>query len=93
MKKFSLVIIYMLEVLAFFPILRYILYFIVTKHSFHDDKYVFTRVFISVPILIILGLVLIFKYGKINKIFGILFITIALLWSIILIKSFLAEGS
>ncbi len=90
MKKISLGVIYFLQFLALFPILRYLYYFVITKHTFEYDKYVFERVFISAPVLIILGLVMIFKFGKVNRIFGIIFIIIALGWSIIIFKSFSA---
>lgn len=56
MKKNILFIIYPLGIFLLYPIIRYIYFFVITTSTTEADKFVFTRVYFSGPLLIIIGL-------------------------------------
>ncbi len=92
MKKTIIALFYLVQFLACYPILRYIYYFVLNDNDFSKDKYVFERVFISSPILIIVGLIMLFFLKKFNRIAGGVFVCIGMIWLFVLIKSAAGEA-
>jgi len=91
-KNIFLLLVYPLAILAAWPILRYVYYFEIGNNSNVLDKFVFARVYLSSPILMLSGVFLFFSYNKTHKLFGLIFFTIGLVWLLVIIKSFLNEA-
>jgi len=92
--NFKLASIYVLSLLALYPIIRYIAVFKVDILEGFEDKFIFARVFLSSPILLICGLILFFRFNTlINRLFGLIFSIIGLLWMIALIIEIAKEAA
>ncbi len=61
----------------------------------HTAFWVLIQVLLSSPMLILLGLLLYFKYGSllINKILGALSFVIGFIWFIVIVKTIIGEAS
>jgi len=76
---------YLLGIVFLYPVMAHILMYQLryrTGELPHGKFWMYMQIFFSGPALIILGLVLYFKYGglTLNKIFGILFLLIGVYW-------------
>ena len=95
--KYIIVFLYLSVVFFLYPVAAHILMYqlgYMTDKLPHGKFWIYTQIFFSGPALIILGLVLYFKYGKIiNRILGILLITIALYWLYNIISDVINEAA
>ena len=94
-KNDSIIILSVYLVAAFFafPILRYILLFTLQLDPLASDEFVLIRVFLSGPVLILLGFFLSTNFkGIIHRFFGILFLLGGCAWIIVLIETAITEA-
>jgi hypothetical protein len=93
-KNGNLYLAYLLAVLACFPIGRYIFYFVLRDNSsLIEDGFVFERVYLSSPVLLITGAYIFFAHKKIHKVLGLLFFSIGFFWLIFLIRDLMSEAA
>lgn len=93
MKKSKLLfILYPIGILFLYPIIRYIYFFTIKTSYDVKDRFVFIRVYLSSPLLIIVGICLFFLYKGFHKISGLIFISIGLLWFLFLIRELMHES-
>lgn len=61
----------------------------------YDHFWVYIQIFLSSPSVIILGMILYFKYGQVvlNKVLGIIFVLIGLYWLYILVWDIIKEAA
>lgn len=96
--NYQIVLVYLLSLLFLYPVVAHILMFrigyLVDKLP-HGQFWVYMQIFLSGPAIIILGLVLYFKYGqiKLNKFIGIALVLIGLYWLYILINDIIKEAA
>lgn len=95
-KRLDIILVYLFAILALYPVARYLLVFQLELFS-NDltDKFIIARIFFSGPVLLIMGLILFFKYKKniINRILGILFSIIGLFWIIEIVLTIIKEAA
>jgi hypothetical protein len=81
---YQIIFLYVVGIFFLYPILAHILMYqlgYMTDILPQGKFWLYTQIYISAPVLIILGLLLYFKYkGPANKVFGVLFLIIALYW-------------
>lgn len=101
MKKkdfLPVLVIYIIAAIVIYPVLAqiimYDLNFMVDKLP-HSIFWVNVQVFLSAPLLIILGIVLYVKYDYkiMNKIFGVSFFLLGIYWLITILKTVAAEAA
>ncbi len=96
-KNYQIILVYLLGMIFLYPVLAHILMYqlgYMTDRLPHGKVWIYMQIFISGPALIILGLLLYFKYGGIaNKILGILFFAIALYWLYNVISDVIKEAA
>ena len=91
--NYKLVILYILIVLALFPILRYIVVFQLLNLNYLEDRFIVPRIIFSGPGLIIIGIILISNFkSSINKSLGGLSILTGIVWLIFIFKAILEEA-
>jgi len=90
--------VYLLSLFFLYPVAAHILMYeigyFVNKIP-HGKGWITVQVFLSEPVLVILGLILYFKYGQIrlNKFFGIIFILIGAYWMYTLLLDIIKEAA
>lgn len=93
---FALLIIYIAALILLYPVVVQVLMYnldIMVDRLPHGPFWVMVQVFLSGPLLIVLGLILYFKYGKFigNKISGAVFCLIGFIWLLEIIKTIISE--
>ena len=83
-KNKLLYIIYLLQIIALIPIVRFWYYVLFDRFTSDFSYMVSIRVFISFPILFICGILLIWKFHRI--VIGFISILISLVWFMIIIR-------
>ncbi len=82
--SYQIILVYLLAMIFLYPVIAHILMFplgYMTDKLPHGKFWIYIQIFMSGPGLIILGILLYFKYGGlVNKIFGICFFIVALCW-------------
>jgi hypothetical protein len=93
MKKNNLLfILYPLAIFVLYPIIRYLYLFVIVTNSNAIDKFVFTRVYFSSPVLIIIGIFMLFLYKGFHRISGLIFLSVGLLWLLFMIRELMHEA-
>lgn len=96
--NYQIVLVYFLSLLFLYPVVAHILMYrlgyLVDKLP-HGQFWIYMQIFLSGPAIIILGLVLYFKYRqiKLNKFIGIALVLIGLYWLYILISDIIKEAA
>ena len=92
-KTIILIILYTFILMALFPIIRYL---IVCKFGLYTnikDAFVYERIVISGPVLLFIGVLIMFKYDSlINKLFGLISTIMGVTWIFIIIKTIIEES-
>jgi hypothetical protein len=90
-----LLLIYSFAIFFAFAILRYLYVFLWYVSPNAEDQLVAVRVFLSAPMLIIFGILLIVKFKKhgVHRIFGVVFLLCGIAWAIEIIKTIIEEGA
>ena len=93
-----MVLVYFLSLLFLYPVVAHILMYrlgyLVDKLP-HGQFWVYMQIILSGPAVIILGLLLYFKYGqiKLNKIIGIGLVLVGIYWLYVLISDIIKEAA
>jgi len=96
--NYQIVLVYLLSLLFLYPVIAHILMYrigyLVDKLP-HGQFWVYMQIFLSGPAIIILGLLLYYKYRQIkpNKIIGVTFVLIGIYWLYILITDIIKEAA
>ena len=95
--KYQLFLLYLLSIIVLYPVIAQVLMYqigcLVDKLP-HGQIWVFIQIFISGPILLLIGSMLLVKYkGVLNKIFGTVSVIIAIFWVNILISDIVKEAA
>lgn len=94
--NYQVILVYLLAMFLLYPVMAHILMYqlgYMTDKLPHGKFWMYMQIFISGPALIILGLLLYFKYGGLaNKILGVLFLVIALYWLYNVISDVIKEA-
>ncbi len=95
--SYQIILVYLFAAILLYPIMAHILMYqlgYMTDKLPHGKFWMYMQIFISGPALIILGLLLYFKYGGgPNKILGILFLIIALYWLYNVVSDVIKEAA
>lgn len=88
-------LIYLAAAFFGFAILRYIYVFLWNENPTAEDKLVVVRVFLSAPMLMLFGILLItkFKEDMIHRFFGIVFLLSGIAWAIEIIRTIIEEAA
>src|SRR6218665_893718 len=88
-------LIYLAAVFFGFAILRYLYVFLWNVNPTAEDKLVGVRVFLSAPMLIFFGILLILKFKQdvIHRIFGIVFLLSGIAWAVAIIRTVIEEAA
>ena len=90
LKRITIFFLYCTGIIMMYPIVVYYLKsFRLINFLPLLPKHIFVQVFLSSPILILVGLLLYFKFK--NKIFGVLFFVIGILWLIGILYEFFSK--
>ena len=96
--NYQMVLVYFLSLLFLYPVVAHILMYrlgyLVDKLP-HGQFWVYMQIILSGPAVIILGLLLYFKYGqiKLNKIIGIGLVLVGIYWLYVLISDIIKEAA
>lgn len=95
--SYQIILVYLFAMILLYPVMAHILMYqlgYMTDRLPHGKFWMYMQIFISGPALIILGLLLYFKYGGlVNKILGTLFLVIALYWLYNVISDVIKEAA
>jgi len=96
--SYQIIVLYLLGIVFLYPIMAHTLMYqlgYMTDELPHGKFWMYMQIFFSGPALIILGLVLYFKYGvfTLNKIFGVLFLIIGIYWLYTVISDVIKEAA
>ena len=91
-------VLYLIGIVFLYPVMAHILMYqlgYMIDELPHGEFWMYMQIFFSGHALIILGLLLYFKYGSvtINKIFGVLFLIIAFYWLYYVISGVIKEAA
>ena len=89
-----LILIYCSAAFLLMAILCYVYFFHLRLNLDATDRFVFTRVFLSGPVLPFLGLIfiLVFK-NQVHKVFGYLFIASGIIWIAVVVNEVMQEDA
>lgn len=96
--NYKMIGVYLLGLFFLYPVAAHILMYdigyFVNKLP-HGQGWITVQVFLSGPLLVITGLIIYFKYGrlKLNKFSGILFVLIGVYWLYILLSDIIGEAA
>jgi hypothetical protein len=96
--SYQIIVLYLAGIVFLYPVMAHILMYqlgYMTDELPHGKYWMYMQIFFSGPALIILGLLLYFKYGglTINKIFGVLFLIIGVYWLYNVISDVIKEAA
>jgi hypothetical protein len=96
--SYQIIVLYLAGIVFLYPVMAHILMYqlgYMTDELPHGKYWTYMQIFFSGPVLIILGLLLYFKYRglTINKIFGVLFLIIGVYWLYNVISDVIKEAA
>ena len=96
--NYQMALVYFLSLLFLYPVVAHILMYkigFLTDKLPHGQFWIYIQIFLSSPAVVILGLLLYFKYGQVvlNKVFGVAFILIGLYWLYVLVSDIIKEAA
>jgi hypothetical protein len=92
-RSLLLLIIYLLAGIFLIPIIWYLLVFVWTTNPDAQDYFVAARVFLSAPMLIFLGTLLILVFqGRVHRLFGAILLFIGILWILALLAALMEKA-
>lgn len=95
--NYQIIVLYLLSIVFLYPVIAHILMYqldYMTDKLPHGKFWMYMQIFFSGPALIILGLLLYFKYGGLtNKILGVLLFVIALYWLYNVVNDVIKEAA
>ncbi len=94
-KNIVTLAVYLLAVIALYPIARYLVVFKLDLLPGVEDGFIVARVFFSGPVLILTGLILFFQVDKkiLNRAFGFCFTSIGLIWMFKVAQTIIQEAA
>jgi predicted transglutaminase-like protease len=91
-KSSTIILAYLAAGLFLIPILRYVTFFSMGLNIDAGDRFIFSRIFLSGPTLILIGIFLLVKFkDMVNQIFGMLFALIGTIWLTVVIRTTFLE--
>ena len=99
MKKesYQIVFVYLMAIIFLYPVMAHILMYqlgYMTDKLPHGKFWMYMQIFFSGPVLIVLSLLLFFKYkGVINRILAVFLLAIAVYWLYNLINDIIQESA
>lgn len=92
--KLILLLTYSMAAIFAFTILRYVAFFSLRLNVEAEDRFIATRIFLSGPVLILLGAFLLIKFkNTAHQVFGILFALGGIVWVILVVRAFFLEAA
>lgn len=92
MRLYLVYLIYVIILFSLFPIIQFETYKVTNSDLKAASFFIWFRIFLSSPLLILFGIGLITFYGnEINKILGCLSVTIGIYWLCVLLKDIISE--
>ena len=92
MRSYLVYLIYIIVLFSLLPIIQFEIYKATSSYAKANSFFIWFRIFLSSPLLIILGIVLITIYeNRINKFFGCCSVIIGVYWLIVLSKDIISE--
>lgn len=85
--------VYLFAGFALYVMFRYIILYVLRLNPSASDEFAFVRVFLSGPMLILLGLLLIVKFSGVHRFIGSLFTLAGFLWLVYLAKTIFEEAA
>lgn len=93
-RLFLLLVLYSVATFLMVAILRWVLFYLLEFNLYAPDALVLTRVFLSAPFLIIIGIILIAVYKRWwHRVAGIVFTFSGFAWLITLIRTIILESA
>jgi hypothetical protein len=78
---------YAIALLCCYPIGRYIFLFVLFPSSSHVDRLAYERVYLSGPLLILIGAIMAMSFRKVNRLIGFIISICGIIWLTLIMKN------